>query len=163
MPIFTVNWDNTATPKYWTSDERHSALIDGYMQYYLHNVDGARSLNTPTLADYTINTDTNAAKTFSITAGTLVDQDIVHSLASLPDPNGTATDYVVWYRTGASAWTWKLSNMPFLYNTGTNWIQYDNGGTATDLTGGGGALARYTNSYLLLTNKSDASRFVITP
>ena len=163
VPIATINFNDSLTPKYWTSDERHSSLIDGYMQFYLHNVDGARSLNTPSLTGYIPDTDTNVAKTFAISAGTLVDQDIIHSLASLPDPDGTATDYVVWYRTGVSTWEWKLSNMPFLYNTSTNWIQYDNGGTPTDLTGGGGALRRWTNSYLLLTNKSGASRFVITP
>lgn len=133
------------------------------MQYYLHNVDGARSLNTPSLSGYTINTDTNSAKTFAITAGTLVDQDIVRTIDALPDPNGTDTDYVVWYRTGASSWTWKLSNMPFLYNSGTDWIQYDNAGTATDLTGGGGANTRWVNSYLLLSHKSGASRFIIVP
>ena len=161
VPIATINFNNSLTPKFWTSDERHSSLIDGYMQYYLHNVDGARSLTTPSLTGYTVNTDTNVAKTFAISACTLVDQDIVHSLASLPDPNGTATDYVVWYRTGPSTWAWKLSNMPFLYNTATDWIQYDNNGTPTDLTGGAGALTRWTNSYLLLTNKSGASRFAI--
>lgn len=163
VPIATINFNDSLTPKYWTSDERHSIAMDGYMQYYLHNVDGARSLNTPTLTGYTVNTDTNVAKTFAISAGTLVDQDIVHTLSSLTDPDGTSTDYVVWYRTGASTWTWKLSNMPFLYNTSTDWIQYDNAGTPTDLTGGAGALTRWTNSYLLLTNKSGASRFVITP
>jgi len=161
VPVASINFNNALTPKYWLADERHTAVIDNYMQYYLHNVDGARSLNTPTLAGYTINTDTNVAKTFSITAGTLIDQDYIHSLDSLPDPNGTATDYIVWYRTALGVWTWKQSNMPFTYNSGTDWIQWDNSGTMTDATGGAGGLTRWVNSYLLLTNKEGAARFSI--
>jgi len=161
VPIASINFNNALTPKYWLADERHTAVIDNYMQYYLHNVDGARSLNTPTLAGYTVNTDTNVAKTFSISAGTLVDQDYVHNLPLLADPDGTAADYVVWYRTAPTVWAWKASNMPFAYNTGTDWIQYDVSGTMTDATGGAGGNIRFVNSYLLLTNKEGASRFTI--
>ena len=163
VPIAAINFNNALTPKFWISDERHSISIDRFMQYYLHFVDGARSLNTPTLSGYTLNTDTNVSKTFGISAGTLIDQDIVHQLPLLTDPDGTATDYAVWYRSAIGTWEWKLSNMPFLYNTSTNWIQYDNDGTATDLSGGAGGLTRWTNSYLLLTNKAGAARFIIVP
>lgn len=163
VPIAVINFNNALTPKFWISDERHSISIDGFMQYYLHNVDGARSIDTPSLSGYTVDTDTNIAKTFGVSAGTLIDQDIVHTLPLLPDPDGTATDYVIWYRSGVGNWVWKLSNMPFLYNSSTNWIQYDNSGTATDLTGGAGGAVRWANSYLLLTNKNGAARFLIIP
>ena len=164
VPIATIAFDSTLTPTYWISDERHTCQID-LRAAWMDHLKGAELISAPTLTGYTIDTDTNVAKTFAISACTLRDQDIKHSLAGLTDPNGTATDYVVWYRTGASTWKWKASNMPFVYNVGNtnNFIQYDNAGTMTDLTGGAGGLTRWTNSYLLITNKTGAAWFIIVP
>jgi hypothetical protein len=165
VPVCTVAYESTKTPTNWIADERHTALIDQRMQYYLHSVDGAKLTSFPTLSGYTLNSDVNANKTFAITACTLLDQDLKIDVAALTQPNGTATDYVVWYRTAAAAWTWKYSNMPFVYNVGNanNWIQWDNTGTMTDATGGGGGSTRWLNSYLLVTNKLGAARYIVVP
>jgi hypothetical protein len=133
------------------------------MQYYLHTTDGAKAVSSPTISGYTLNSDVNANKTFAISASTLLDQDMKHDLAELTQPDGTNTDYVVWYRTGASTWAWKYSNMPFVYNVGNtnDWIQWDNAGTMTDATGGTGGNTRWLNSYLLMTNIGGDSRYFI--
>lgn len=164
VPVATIAWNNSLTPKYWLADERHQALLDSRMQYYLHKVDGAHLADVPTLSGYTINTDTNAAKTVGISQSTLLDQDIIHTVDALSDPDGTTDSYVLWYRTSASVWAWKYSKMPFAYNTSTNAIQYDNGGTLTDASSfGPGSNTRWINSYLLISNKTGASRHIIVP
>lgn len=164
VPVATVAFNNTLTPNYWLADERHQALLDSRMQYYLHKVDGAHLADVPTLSGYTIDTDTNAAKTVGISQATLLDQDIIHTVDALSDPDGTTDSYVVWYRTSASVWAWKYSKMPFAYNTSTNAIQYDSAGTLTDASSfGPGALTRWINSYLLISNRMGASRHIIVP
>lgn len=161
VPVASIHWNNSLTPKYHMADERHTALIDQKMQYILHATQGAYPITTPTLTGYTLNSDVNADKTFQISASVILDQDVRTDLALLADPNGTNTNYVVWYRTGASTWAWKKSNMPFVYNVGNtnDWIQWDNGGTMTNATGGAGALTRWVNSYLLMSNMQGDSRY----
>jgi hypothetical protein len=164
VPVATVWYNSTLTPTYWLADERHTAGWDIGLQYYVHRVMGARLATVPTLSGYTIDTDTLAAKCFAISACTLEDQDITFDVASLSDPSG-GTDYVVFYRTSASTWAWKASDAPFPYNIGNtnNRIQWDNGGTMTNSTGGTGGSTRWVNSYLLVTNKTGAARFIIVP
>lgn len=165
VPIATVLWNNTLTPKYWLAEERHSCLIDRRIHYYEHFTSGTKAITAGALSGQVVNSDVNADKTCGIAITTIADEDLLLSLAALTDPNGTATDYVALYRTGAATWAWKASNMPFVYNVGNtnDWIQWDNGGTMTDATGGGGATARFLNSYLLFTNMVGAARFVFTP
>lgn len=165
VPVASIDWNNSLTPKYWLSDERHTIGFDSKLHWYIHTLEGAKLATVPTLAGYTLDTDTDTAKTFSISACTLVDQDIAHNIALLTDPDGTSTDYVIYYRTGASTWQWIASAMPFPYNIGNanNWIQWDNAGTLTDATGGAGSAARWVNSYLLITNMTGAARHVIVP
>jgi hypothetical protein len=164
VPVATIVWNNTLTPKYQLADERHSCLIDRRDHYYQHFTIGARVKSVGALGGtYTVGTDTDAAKTFSIAESVFLDEDIIVTCDSLTEPNGNNADYVVMYRTSASTWAWKASAMPFVYNTSTNWIQWDNGGTLTDATGGSGSNTRWVNSYLLLTNYNGAARFVFIP
>ena len=165
VPVATLYWNSTLTPKFVLSEERHSVLIDRRM-HFLHHFDvGTRMQSVGALSGYTINTDTNASKTFAIAASVLMDEDIIQTLAGLTQPNGTATDYAVMYRTAAATWAWKSSNMPFAYNVGNtnNWIQWDNAGTMTDATGGAGGSVRWVNSYLLFTNVAGTMRHVLIP
>lgn len=164
VPVATIAYNSALTPAYWLADERHTSRIDRRMQYYLHTIDGAQLVTAPTITGtLTVGSDANAAKTFGISASAIMDQDMRHDLALLAEPDGTAAAYIVWHRTSASAWAWKSSNMPFAYNSGTGWIQWDNGGTMTDATGGAGGSTRYLNSYLLVTNKTGAARHIIIP
>lgn len=155
MPVATVNWDATLTPKYWIADERHEAVMDRAVHYYIHALDGAGAVSLPSLSGYTLNTDTDAAKTFGISASTLLDQDYLHELALVTDPDGLSADYVVWYRTAADEWAWKTSIMPFDY-TGAGYINFDSSGTQTE-----GQASRFYNSYLLMGGIEGASRYLI--
>lgn len=157
MPIASVWFNDSLTPKYWVADERHTCLIDKRMHYYLHHTAGAVMSVSPTLSGYTVLTDTDTAKTFAVSTCTLMDQDIINVLAALSDPDGTSTDYVVVYRTGASSWAWAASAMPFKY-TGAGYIEYDNAGTMT-----AGANNKFYTSYLAATNYGGALRFAIIP
>lgn len=163
VPVATVAWNNTLTPKYWLGEERHSCLLDRRTHWYEHVTNGTQYVTVGALAGCTVGNDVNSDKTFSIAESVIADEDLIQTLASLPDPNGTATDYVVFYRTGASAWSWKASNMPFAYNIGNtnDIIQYDNAGTMTDCGTGTGANTRWVNSYLLYTNMQGAARYII--
>jgi len=158
VPVATVEWRSGATPKYWIADERHSVGMDRAIQYYFHAVEGAKLISAPTLTGYTVDLDTNAAVTFAISASTLLDQDYLHNNSSVGDGNGTSpTNYVVWYRTGASAWTWTYSNVPYKY-TPASYIEYDNAGTMTT-----GQASKYYTTYLLVTGMEGDANYVVVP
>lgn len=153
VPVAAVLYNGALTPKYWLMDERHTCLIDRKIHYYEHITEGTRLIAGGTIAGATVGGTTNAENTFSITGATIQDEDLQKALSTLADPDGTNTDYVVFYRTGASTWAWKASAMP--YDAGT-YIKYDAAGTQTE-----GQHNKYYNSYLLLTNLEGAARFAI--
>jgi hypothetical protein len=160
IPIATIYWNATLTPKYVLADERHTCLIDRRSHYYEHFLEGTRMQTVGVLTGPTVNSDVNANKTFAIDDSKLIDEDIILPITGLAKPNGTATDYFVVYRTAASVWAWKLSNMPFVYNVGNthDWIQRDNNGTMTDMT-----VSRWVNSYLCFSNIGGIARHFIIP
>ena len=163
VPVATILWNNTLTPKYWLADERHTCLIDRRDHYIEHFTEGCKISVVGALTGYTKNSDVNANKTFQIAATTMLDEDIIHAEAYLPQPNGTNADYLVFYRTTASTWAWKTSNMPFIYNVGNtnDIIQYDNAGTMADCGTGNGANTKWVNSYLLVSNIEGAARYIL--
>ena len=158
VPVAMVFWNSTQTPKYHLQEERHSCKIDRRQHYHDHVIIGSRLRTIGALSGYSLTTDTDAAKTFGIADSVLIDEDIIMALGALAEPNGTTTDYSVAYRTASTTWNWTQSAMPFKYNSGTNWIQWDNAGTLTD-----GINNRYYNSYILFTNINGAFRYTIIP
>jgi hypothetical protein len=163
IPVATINWDNANNPKHWIADERHTVLMDYRDQYYIHTVEGSKAISLPTITGtYVLNSGNDTDKAFGLSASSIMDQDRKHDLALLAEGNGTTTPYVVWYRTAAGTWTWKYSDMPFIYNVGNanNIIQYDLNGTMTDGTIGTGGSTRYVNSYILCTNKTGDARYI---
>ena len=161
IPVAIISWNNSNTPKYILMEERHTCLIDTMVHLYEHSTEGTKASVVGNLTGYTLNSDVDANKTFAISQSTIFDEDIQMILAPLVQPNGTNADYDVAYRTSLTTWSWKQSNMPFVYNVGNanNWIQYDNAGTMTD-----GIAARWFNSYLILSNAlTTNTRFLIVP
>ena len=160
LPVAKISWNSSLTPKYQLADERHTCLIDKRMHAYLHATQGTKYESGGTLSNYTPLTDTNASKAVRIATAFISDEDLRFTLNALITPNGTLADYVVYYRE-STVWKWKASDMPFVYNTGTNTIQYDSGINMQDASGSNN---RYFNSYILFTNQvtpSYNSRFVI--
>ena len=159
VPVAAVYWNNSNTPKYFLSEERHTCLIDRRSHYYEHFLEGTRMRTVGGLTGPTVSSTADVDKTCAVAVSTLVDEDIIIPIAALTAPNGTATDYVGFYRTSSTAWSWKATNMPFLYNVvgANNIIQWDDAGTMTDGTIGLGAGRRWQNSYLCFSNMDPAS------
>ena len=128
--------------------------------YYEHNTFGTRFLGGGVPSGYTINPAAGAVvdtdNTFAISEAQIMDEDIINTCSALPDPDGTSTDYTIFYRDSPTTWVWLLSAVPFPYS-GT-YIQWDNNGVLTT-----GVNTNYYNSYLLYANIQSQARFVIVP
>jgi hypothetical protein len=158
--VAVVIWNNTNTPKYQLADERHKSLWPRYIHRYLHQTRGTALVSGGVPGDYATPAGSPSSdddNTFSITETQIADEDIDHTLAALTDPSGSGTDYTLFYRTGASTWTWESSGVPFKYTT-DGYLQYDSSGTMTQ-----GSSSNYYNWYLLYTNISGAARYIIVP
>lgn len=162
LPVATILWNNSLTPKYYISDERHTCLIDRRVHYHQHLTRGAQFVSGGALSGFTIDTDTNAAHTFGVSACRIIDEDIIHDNSALADPDGSTLAYTIFYRTAASSWAWKRSDQPFSY-TGAGYVEYDNAGTLTAGTGGAGANTRWINYYLIQTNLDGNAEIILVP
>lgn len=152
IPVVMILWDNALTPKYWMADERHTASLDRRAHLYLHTNFGTRWNTGGVPSGYSVapSSPANANNTFGISATTLYDEDIKHSLNALSDPDGTTDSYAVMYKSSGN-WVWEYSKLPYRF-TAAGYIQYDNAGTMTQ-----GQTADYYNTYLIHTNFTEAS------
>lgn len=111
-------------------EERHGCVMDASTHNYLHGTRGAQLGSGLALGDYTVTPGTplDAHNRWSLSSGTVMDEDIIHSLPGL----AAGGPYTVMRRTGATEWTWSSENDPFLqvagnisYNSlsGGNWGQ----------------------------------------
>jgi hypothetical protein len=157
VPVAGIMWNGSMTPTYWMSDERHTCLIDRRMHYYEHTTEGSRLIAGGVLSGQTVGGTTDATNTFGISGASFADEDILHDLATLTDPNAGESAYTVFYRTAVSTWAWKLSIVPYDF-TAAGYINWDNAGTQTQ---GDATPPKYYNSYLLITNLDGAARFVM--
>jgi hypothetical protein len=160
VPVAIITWDDTATPKYWPAEERHQSLMLRQNHWLHHFTDGTEVLSGGAVSGYVVpgggpSGDTD--NTFAISQVDMADEDIPLTLAALPDPNGTDLDYIAYYRTGASAWSWEQSEVPFRY-TPAGYIQWDNAGTMTQ-----GQNNKYYNWYLCFTHYAGQARFLCVP
>jgi hypothetical protein len=159
VPVALVDWDSTATPKYHLANERHQSIFPRRVHWMHHYSEGTEVKSGGQVSGYTVTpaSPVDTDNTFGISATELMDEDLYHSLAALADPAGTGTDYLVYFRTGASTWTWEQSGVPFRY-TAAGYIQYDNSGTMTQGIGN-----KYYNWYLCLTNYEGQGRYLLVP
>jgi hypothetical protein len=111
------------------------------------------------ITGYTLATDTDAAVTYAVASGVVVDEDIEVTVTALAD-NGP---YTILRRSGATDWTWdSTSVVPYLY-TPAGYIQYNqnNGGSyqMTQL-----AANNYTNYWVFATTSITANKqLVVVP
>lgn len=151
IPVATVYWDSTLTPKFILSDERHTCLIDRAFHREHHFTDGTEVQSAGTVSGLVANSSTPADKTFGITGTTIFDEDLAFSLATLTDPDGATPTYYILYRTSANTYKWLLSDMPFKYSGATapyGYIEYDNNGTSTPVSTNN----RFVNTYIFVSN-----------
>jgi hypothetical protein len=147
LTVASVKWNKNLTPTYLLADERHAALIDTRMHFYLHTTRGTQVEQYGTLSGYTVGGSYDANNCFSISQTILEDEDIILTIPALTSSNGVSNTYLISYRTSANTWVWQPSKVPFIYNSSSGYIQYDNGGTMTDVGNN-----KYVNSYLLFSN-----------
>jgi hypothetical protein len=156
VPVSMILVDASITPAYWISDERHSCFVDRAWHRTHHYSDGTEYVSGGLVADCVVSGIADTQKCFSVSEAVITDEELFHTLPALPLPNGLVTNYVIYYRTGASTWTWELSDMPFRY-TPSGFIQYDDGATWMKQ----GTDGKYYNTYLLYTNLNGYGRYVI--
>jgi hypothetical protein len=171
VPVAVLYFNNSLTPKYILSNERHTCLISRRDHMKEHYTAGTVYSSGGALTGYTPNTATDAGNSFGIDAANIFDEDLYHTLSALTDNNGTVADYFIVYRSGAN-YIWALSKMPFIYSGASapyGLIEYDAAGTITPVTQN-----RYVNYYLLMTNSiasneavqgtnTSPARFILVP
>jgi len=165
LPIAFIDWDvSNGFSKYWMGEERHTMLIDTRMHKYLHNTRGTQfisggTLDGPVVSGVGAVGVTDASNALGVAATTIADEDIYQTLTALTKPAtplSPGSTYNVFYRTGASDWSWKSEDTP-LPESGS-YIEYDNGSGLSTATAG-----NYVNTYLVFTNLNGKARYSIIP
>jgi len=113
VPVATIYWNNTVTDGVF-GDERHMSNMSWSQHYYLHTTIGTRFHTGLAASGYALDTDTDAAVTFGLSAGGVLDEDIPINITHAAVPTNRFEQYLtdpakipVFYRTGASGeWVW---------------------------------------------------------
>lgn len=151
VPVAIISWNNSLSPKFILQEERHTVRMPRRVHLNLHSTQGTRLTAGAIPSGLTISSTADSSRTFGLTAATIFDEDIELTVSALTDPNGVGSPYYTVYRTSTSAWSWRASDLPFLYDSlgggDYSYIKYDNGGTLT-VAGNN----QYVNTYLVITN-----------
>jgi hypothetical protein len=152
VPVATIYWDSTLTPKFVLADERHTVAIDRAYHREHHFADGTEVAGGGTLTGFTAGSTTPANKTCQIAGVKIFDEDLVFAPSTLPDPDGATAVYYILYRTAATTYKWVASDMPFKYadlgGSTYGYIEYDVNGTTTQMSTNN----RYCNTYVFTSN-----------
>jgi len=130
--IALVYWNSTQQIGI-VADERHGIHMDFMTHGYLHNSVGVRYVDglTATFTD----------STFSITAGTIYDEDIAYSITPA---QSTGT---IFYKNGSTVFEMITSTRQYFYEKTTD-LQYNNGNTLSDVPAN-----QYVAYWLFATNE----------
>lgn len=157
VPVAYVFYNNTAATTFWSGkegilfDERHGMIMTSATHKELHETTGTYVVGSGFALNGTYSVATGSgglvANSYGVDSGTIADEDLETSIATLNDNAGVGNQYPIFYRTGASGeWRWFVNNVPYLF-TSTNivWNQ-NNAGTwqLTPSTTNG----RYINMYV---------------
>lgn len=156
IPICVVYYNQNLTDGF-ANFELHRAQRNIYAHKQSHFAIGTFVKNPAShfsLSDYTLTTGTNAGVRFSISSGSIMDEDIEWAISAL----NSGGPYTMLYRSGVTDWAWTTTNsVPYLYNAGTNKIQINSnsGGnfSLTDVTNN-----NYVNYYLFATSAIDVNK-----
>lgn len=158
VPVAFLYYDAT-TPDYILLEERHHHEADKEWHNSQHFAMGTfvKRGTDFVLGNYTLATSSDAAVTWSLGSGTVVDEDINTSVSAVADGG----PYQTWRKDGASgAWRRTQRTIPYHFNSGTNWIQYN------QLTGGSWQLTDLTNNqfvcyYIFVVPSTETSKQVV--
>ena len=157
-PVAIVYYDAT-TPDYLLLDERHH--FDRNAEWHLsqHYALGTFVKNGTDfgLSGYTLSTNTDAGNQWALAGGTAVDEDI----NVLCSPVAAAGPYQTWRKSGAAGnFIRTARTLPFHYNAGTGFIQYN------QFTGGSWQLTdvgnqQYVNYYIYAATSVETSKQIM--
>jgi hypothetical protein len=154
VPVATVEWDNTATPKYKLADERHTTAWNRTEHAHDHLTIGATLQTRGAISGYTLEDDTDSSIQYDLAQSIIWDEDLKSTIAGI---TGGSDNYHIIYRTGASSWSWKESTMPYSYNSEAGGgIDYDTGTGMAEVTNND-----RVNTYIIATNETGLSRYSI--
>jgi hypothetical protein len=149
---------DATTPDFILVEERHHFDRDREWHNSQHFALGTylKLSSQCILADYTLATGSDAAVTWSLSSGVVVDEDINVIIAGLADGG----PYQRWYKLGASgAWRRSAAAVPFFY-TAAGYINYN------QLTGGSWQLTElantdYVNYYIFLMPATESAKQIL--
>jgi len=159
LSVASIRFDSTNTPTYFLAEERHTALIDTRMHYYLHNTIGTRYISGGVLNGPKVTGSDSSDNCFGVLTNPIIaDEDIVITLPTLVRPSDVNTNvYTVFYRTSPSVWDWVVNPVPYTYAPGS-FIQWDNNGVMTT-----GTNTQYYNWYIVYTDKISSGQYIMIP
>lgn len=142
--VAVIYWDSTNKKSLYFGDERHGIVMDGETHMYLHSINGAVWISglalTDIVADGSGNLESEAQ--FGYSAGTIRDEDLVHSISI----GVTPANICIFYRSGNN-WRRKEADDYPLITTGTGraaWNEYIGGNwQLTEVTNGKFVLYHY--------------------
>ena len=146
VPVASLLWNNSNSPKYFLGDERHTATMSRAMHRYLHTTRGTQFVSGAQVTGQTYNTSVNTDLCFSVANTTINDETITHLVQGVPKGDGATNTYMVFYHASSNAYTWRPSEVPLAYINSSSYIQWDNGSGLTL----GGSINYYT-SYVAIT------------
>ena len=160
LPVCTVLWNNTLTPKYQFAEEKHQALMDRRTHAYLHFTEGTKFISGGILTGPTVNGTTNLTNTFGVSETVIADEDMFETLPVLTRPDGSTHAYTLFYRTNASTWIWEDCSVPYKYGP-NNRIMWDS--SLGVITEAANTANRWYNWYLFFTNLAGRARYSMIP
>ena len=154
-PLAQVSFDAT-NKRGIVWGELHCTSMDYKTHMYLHETVGTYVKSG---CNYVLNgaiqTDTLTAVCPTLNAGTVQDEDYGSIVNQITSTNGVGNLYGCFWKDGGGVWNWSPRNTPYLYNTVSNEIQWNNASTGalTDIT----ANNTYVNVWHCVSNFAASS------
>ena len=168
LPVAYITWNSGVLPSgesVFFAEERHGINMDARTQQWIHNTFGAQYINGLSISNYNTsgNGSSNSHATFSISDGTLYQEDIQIDIT-----NGTSTlpfyqelspiaKLPVYYHSGTTGQWIKTPATNYPVATGVNGPKYNlltgNSWSVADVSSGG--QTKYFAVWVLATNQID--------
>lgn len=142
FPLVAEVYFNTATDRAIILEERHGINMPWAVHQWAHETIGCRYES-----GFTLTVSATTPSTFSITAGSLHDEDLDFT-------QGVKSRCRILYRNGSTAWEWDSLNTSLYKLNGAN-IRYNNGNALADV-----GTNRYTCSWVFGSNTNDTSNSI---
>jgi hypothetical protein len=168
LPVAYITWNSGVLPSgesVFFAEERHGINMDARTQQWIHNTFGAQYINGLSISNYNTsgNGSSNSHATFSISDGTLYQEDIqidiTNGTSNLPfyQELSPIAKLPVYYHSGTTGQWIKTPATNYPVATGVNGPKYNlltgNSWSVADVSSGG--QTRYFAVWVLATNQID--------